>query len=66
MRSTSSYSVRARTVDFNGDRLSYKKVPGPGTYEDINLTPKGGRFKISKFGDTKLAKINSNTPRFKE
>ena len=52
--------MRAKTVDFNGDRLSFKKVPGPGTYEDVNLTPREGRFKISKFGDTKLAKINWN------
>jgi hypothetical protein len=28
------------------------------------LEPENGRFKVSNFGDTKLAKINPNTPRF--
>ena len=66
MKSSSSYSMRKKTGDFTGDHLSFKKVPGPGTYQDISLTPKGGRFKISKFGDTKLAKIHPNTARFKD
>lgn len=58
--------MRAKTSDFNGDRLSYKKTPGPGTYQDIELRPKEGKLRLSKFQNTRLAKINSNTKRFLE
>ena len=58
--------MRMKTPDFDGDRLSFKANPGPGSYEDIDLGPKNGRFRVSKFGDTKFAKFNPNTKRFKD
>lgn len=63
---TISYTMRKKTDDFIGDKLTYKKNPGPGEYEDINLEPESGRFKISKYSDTKFAKINSKPPRFQD
>ena len=66
MKSSSNYSIRARTADFDGDRLSFKKSPGPGSYETPEMSPKTGRFRISKFGDSKLSKINPSSQRFKE
>lgn len=63
-RSTISYSLRPKTSDFDGDRLSYKKAPGPGQYNTIDLNPNDGRFKLSKLNDTKFCKINPNTERF--
>ena len=63
---TIGYSIREKTHDFIEDKLTYKKNPGPGEYQDINLEPESGRFKISKYSDTKFAKINSKPPRFPE
>lgn len=56
--------MRAKTSDFNGDRLSFKQSPGPGQYDTINLLPVDGKHKLSQFKSTKLTKINSNTKRF--
>ena len=53
-----SYSMKQKLKDFVGDKLSYKKTPGPGTYNDIELLPKTGRFKLSKYSDSKNGKIN--------
>lgn len=61
-----SYTVRPRTLDFIGEKLTYKKSPGPGQYTEVDLDPKNGRFTVSKFGDSKFSKINPNTPRFQE
>lgn len=61
-----SYSLRPQTLDFIGEKTTYKKNPGPGQYAEIDLDPKTGRFAVSKFGDTKFAKINPKTPRFPE
>lgn len=47
-----------KTIDYNGDKLSYKKNPGPGSYEELNMIPKTGRFTISKFRSSKYGKIN--------
>jgi hypothetical protein len=44
--------------------LSFKKTPGPGKYEPINLNPKDGKLSLSKFQAVKLTKIHSNTKRF--
>ena len=44
--------------------MTYKKNPGPGDYQAVDMDPKTGRFAVSKYGDTKFAKINPNTPRF--
>lgn len=63
---TISYSMRIRTKDFNGEKLSYKKTPAPNAYKEVEMLPNSGRFKLSKFGDTKLCKINSGSARFKE
>lgn len=46
--------------------MSYKKVPGPGQYETIDLNPERGRFNLSKLNDVKLCKISPNTKRFLE
>ena len=61
-----NYSMRHKLKDFVGDELSYKKNPGPGTYKDIDLLPKTGRFKLSKYLDSKNAKINEKTSRFRD
>ena len=56
--------MRPQTLDFIGQKLTYKKNPGPGSYQQVDMDPKFGRFTVSKFGDSKFAKINPNTPRF--
>lgn len=63
-RTASSYSIRMKTSDFNGDRLSYKQNPGPGTYQDMELRPANGKLNLSKFQNTRLASIKTNTKRF--
>ena len=63
---TISYSIRPKTKDFIGDKITFKQNPGPGSYQDIDLEPQSGRFKLSKFSDTKFAKINSKPPRFQD
>lgn len=59
-----SYTLRPKTVDVIEKNLSYKDVPGPGAYKQIDLDTKEGRFKVAKFRDTQFGKINPNTPRF--
>lgn len=44
--------------------MTYKANPGPGSYNEVDMDPKTGRFTVSKFGDSKFAKINPKTPRF--
>ena len=63
-RMTISYSHRPRTSDFNGDRLSFKKVPGPGSYESLEMTPNSGKPLLSKNRTVKLANIDRDI-RFK-
>lgn len=58
--------MRPRTIDYIGEKLTYKQNPGPGQYDQVNLDPKTGRFIVSKFGDSKFSKINPKTPRFPE
>lgn len=53
--------MRRRTIDFIQSKISFKQSPGPGSYTDVNLDPKNGRFTVSKFSDVKLAKINPNS-----
>lgn len=55
------YSLRPKTVDFIQAKRTDKKTPGPGVYEAVDLDPKTGRFVVSKFGDSKFAKINPKT-----
>jgi len=59
-----SYTLRPQTIDVIENNMSYKNSPGPGAYKEIDLDPKNGRFHIAKFGDSKLGRINPNTPRF--
>ena len=65
-RMTISFTMRPKTTDFISERMTYKKDPGPGEYNEVNMEPKAGRFVISKYSDSKYAKINDNTPRFQK
>ena len=61
---STSYTMRPRTIDVLDSNATWKQSPGPGAYESVDLDPKSGRFIVSKFGDTKFAKITNNVPRF--
>lgn len=61
---TTSYTLRPKTLDMIEKHLTQKETPGAGTYKTIELEPIDGRYLISKFHDTKFAKINPRTPRF--
>lgn len=50
--------MRKKTSDFIKDKITIKDNPGPGKYDELSLSPKEGRFRLSKFGDTKYCKIN--------
>lgn len=50
--------MRKKTSDFIKDKITIKDNPGPGKYESPDLSPKAGRFKLSRFGDTKFCKIS--------
>ena len=56
--------MRPKTLDFIEEKKTNKKGPGPGYHEAVNMEPQTGRFVVAKFGDSKFAKINPNTPRF--
>jgi hypothetical protein len=58
-----SYSMRPK-LDFNSERKNKRGIPGPGTYQDINLRPETGKFVFSKFKDVSIPQINLNSPRF--
>ena len=60
-----SYSNRPRTIDVNKKNMSYWKAPGPGQYESIEMTPSNGKFRISKYSNSRLSFINHDS-RFKE
>ena len=45
--------------------MSFWKVPGPGKYESIEMTPENGKFRISKYSNSRLSVIQKD-PRFKE
>ena len=45
--------------------LSFLTNPGPGNYETVDLNPKNGRHRLSRFNDTKYSVIN-NDKRFKD
>ena len=44
--------------------MTNKKAPGPGAYSDIDLEPSTGRFKVSKYSDSKFATIHPHSSRF--
>ena len=37
---TVSYTMREKTKDFIEEKMTHKKDPGPGTYQEVNLEPK--------------------------
>jgi len=41
------------------------KTPGPGSYESIDMTPSNGKFRISKYSNSRLSAIQKDK-RFKE
>lgn len=41
------------------------KVPGPGSYESIDMTPANGKFRISKYSNSRLSAIQKDK-RFKD
>ena len=53
-----SYTLRSKTLDVNAKRLTYLAVPGPGSYQSVELNPQNGRFELSKYSDSKLSVIN--------
>lgn len=61
---TISYSHRPKTMDVNKEKLSYLKVPGPGKYQSLEMTPRNGRTSLSKNRNVQLAVINKDK-RFK-
>jgi hypothetical protein len=62
--STISYSMRPKTNDVLTKKLTKWENPAPNKYSEVNMEPKTGRYLISKFSDSKLAKINPNSARF--
>ena len=52
--------MHPRTLDFVEDKLSFKNVPGPGSHEQINLSPKSGRFVVSKYPNSRFGTINKS------
>ena len=49
--------------DFNATHLTFKSNPGPGSYDELDMEPKTGKFRVSKFTDSKYGKVNK-APRF--
>lgn len=62
---TTSYSIRPKTVDVIKKHISFLDNPAPNQYNSVELNPKNGRFKISRFGDAKLSVISKDR-RFKD
>jgi len=56
--------MRPKHADFIEEHLTYKKSPGPGNYQEVELVPKKGRFTVSKFGDSPMSIIHPRTERF--
>jgi hypothetical protein len=56
-RSSISYTHRAKTVDVIAKHLSFLEAPGPSEYKSVELNPKDGKFRISRFSDTKFSVI---------
>lgn len=53
-----SYSLRSKTLDVVAKNLSYLQVPGPGSYQSVELNPADGRFGLSQYSDSKFSVIN--------
>ena len=51
-------------MDVISKHLSFLEDPAPNSYNSVDLNPKNGRFKISRFSDSKLAVISRDL-RFK-
>lgn len=60
---SSSYSMRSKTIDTVSKKLSFRKNPGPGAYEAVDLHNPALKSLVSKYrGATLCAAITS--PRF--
>ena len=59
-----SYTHRPRTIDVNKKNMSFWNSPGPGKYESIEMTPSNGKFRISKYSNSRLSVIQKDS-RFK-
>jgi hypothetical protein len=62
---SSSYTIRSKTLDSCEKHLSYKNVPGPGTYEAVELDPSKPKTKVSKYKGPKLG-VGMTSTRFLE
>lgn len=60
---SSSYTIRAKTIDLIDRKLSFKKGPGPGDYEAVELNSTILRTKVSKYKGPKLG-VGMKAPRF--
>jgi hypothetical protein len=58
------YSLRAKTIDVIEKRATHLQTPGPAAYQAVELENGNGRHLVSKFEDTRFAKIEPNRPRF--
>jgi hypothetical protein len=57
------YSMRSKTINL-AEKQSNRYTPGPAAYQSIDFEKDNGRYQISKYGDTKLAKIDPHSQRF--
>lgn len=56
----SSYTIRSKTIDMIDKNLTYRRDPGPGTYEAVDLDPKN-KTKVSRFKGAQLGIISRKT-----
>ena len=52
--------MHPKTIDFIGEKLSYKQNPGPGSHQELNLSPKSGKFAVSTYSNTKFGTIDKS------
>ena len=45
--------------------MTFWKAPGPGKYESIEMTPSNGKFRISKYSNSRLS-VMYRDERFKD
>jgi hypothetical protein len=60
-----SYTHRPKTIEVNKKNRSFLEAPGPGTYESVELTSSDGKYRISKYSNSRLSVIQKDR-RFKE
>lgn len=59
------YTMRPKTLNLT-EKHSNKFTPGPAAYDSIDFQNDTGRYKVSKYKDKQLAKIDPYTKRFPE